>query len=192
MAVREQSLRVCVVGTAYSGRLGGEDRNPIWRCFKAGGRQNRPGNLQLGRAKAAHVDTWLLSVSRWLGTNEESGAHCSTRTLLLGLPSDSRPFYCSSAVEDWVSGFAVPRNSCQLTLPATPPWDLILSPFCDICQVREVCRPLGSVLLSFPPPKRAVSGETDTVQAPLSLTNSLPSGHASQDPTVVPCAKSSR
>lgn len=168
--MREQNLGMCVVGTACSGRLGGENQNPIWRCFKAGDRQTGPGNLQLGRAKAAHVDMRLLSVSRWPGNNEKSGAHCPTCTLLLGLPSDSGP-----ADENWVSGFAVPRNSYQLTLPATAPWDLILGTFCDMFQVREVCCPLilGSILLSFPPPKRAVSGETDTVQAPLSPTNSV-------------------
>ena len=137
--MREQSLGMCIVGTPYSGRLGGEDRNPIWRCFKAVGMQSGPGNLQLDRAKAAHVDMRLLSVSRWPGNNEESGAQRPTCTLLLGLPSDSSPFTTADADENWVSGFAVLRNSYPLTLPATPPWDLILGTFCDMFQVREVC-----------------------------------------------------
>lgn len=116
--MREQSLGMCVVGTAYSGRLGGEDRNSIWRCFKAGGRQSGPGDLQLGRAKAAHVDMRLLSVSRWPGNNEESGAHCPTCTLLLGLPSDSGPF--TTALQMRIGSLGLQSREIPTSSPSRP------------------------------------------------------------------------
>lgn len=116
--MREQSLGMCVVGTACSGRLGGEDRNPIWRCFKAGDRQTGPGNLQLGRAKAAHVDMRLLSVSRWPGNNEESGAHCPTCTLLLGLPSDSGPF--TTALQMTIGSLGLQSQEIPTSSPSRP------------------------------------------------------------------------
>lgn len=146
--MREQSLGMCVVGTAYTGRLGGEDRNPIRRCFKAGGRQGgracKSAVRKGQRCTCRHMAIVRIQVAGEaskprLEHLERNLGLTAQHNPISGLSRDSLPFYCSSTNEGLGLWIYSPKKFLPASSPGHSSPNLMLGTFCDICQCRGEC-----------------------------------------------------